>query len=164
MTQPMLQAMAGIAHQITEGYGQPSSVVDMLRAINAEQRAEIERLEGMVKNRETELLVMNHEVAKRQRRLDFLEGKHAKPEDGGLLVELEITPSLSLTVDCEYEPETLPRWDDPGDPGICEAWSVMIQGRWVLIPELIQRLNDEAAIHDAAKAAYQAAIDEATKG
>ncbi|MFZ9960522.1 MAG: hypothetical protein ACO3GP_09025, partial [Candidatus Limnocylindrus sp.] len=150
--QPMLQAMAGIASQITEGYGQPSSVVDMLRTINAEQRAEIERLEAVLKNREVELIVRGHELVKAQREINRLQGRDAKPEGDGVLVDVAITPSLSLTVECEFEPYEPPTWCSPEEPEVCEPWSVMIQGEWVLIADLVQRLTDKNAICDAINA------------
>ena len=161
--QPMLQSLAGVASQLTQGYGTSSSVVDMLRAINAEQRTEIERLQALVSSREAELKAQRSYLEKLLRCVHVLSGVVIEdpPQDGCVYADLEIVPGLTLTVEAEYAPDVPPSSDDPGEPCLCEAGEVLIQGVWVHIPELIQRLTDRAAIADAIEKQRQADIDDA---
>lgn len=132
----------------------PPSVMQNLRVLNAEQRtalgeaeAEIVRLRGLLHEQQRLTSAFQARVDKLKRRVSELKGEvFDEPHSDSICVYVPITDTLELVVDAEYASEIPATRDEPGEDAVCEPGCVLIQGEWVYIADLIQRLTDKREI------------------
>ncbi len=118
--------------------GGMESVVQALRATNAEQRVRIEKLQAML--HETQRL-----AASLSEQVRMLKGEGAQAQAGCHIVPVPVDCGYMLV---EYEredgePET---HDHPGDAGAIVPLHVFVGGKWIGVDDLRSALDHDALV------------------
>ena len=113
--------------------GGMESVVQALRATNAEQRVRIEKLQEML--HETQRLAANLGSQVRA-----LKGENATAQPGCQIVNVPFDGSY-LVVEAQIEAGDCETFDHTGDPGAIVPINIFVNGRWLDVDDLRAALD-----------------------
>lgn len=118
--------------------GGMESVVQYLRATNAEQRVRIEKLQDML--HETQRLAANLGSQVRE-----LKGENATAQPGCQIVNVPFVCGY-LVVEAQIEAGEQETFDHPGDSGSIVPINVFVNGRWLDVEDLCAALDRDALV------------------
>lgn len=118
--------------------GGMESVVQYLRATNAEQRVRIEKLQDML--HETQRLAANLGSQVRE-----LKGENATAQPGCQIVNVPFDGSY-LVVEAQIEAGDCETFDHTGDSGSIVPINIFVNGRWLDVDDLRAALEYEALV------------------
>lgn len=129
------------------------AVIDNLRVINAEQRVQL----GIEQDEASRLRALLHESQRLngalqargdrlQQQVYRLKGETYDTTPGMLYAYLPIQDGLELVIEAEHMDAIPATRDDPGEDAQSICDTVLIQGQWVCISDLISALRDRRTI------------------
>jgi hypothetical protein len=118
--------------------GGMESVVQALRATNAEQRVRIEKLQDML--HETQRLASSLSA-----QICELKGENATAQDGCQIVNVPFDCGY-LAVEAQIEAGERATFDHPGDSGSIVPINVFVNGRWLDVDDLCAALDRDALV------------------